>query len=900
MGRVTPSAPIRRSRFKMGIGRLLGIMLLVPALFQANSVLAFHPDADDGSYSIPIAWQDCSLAGGHERDLGERRVESTFVGRHGGDWRVMSWNPWTHTASDLISSGVRLADLAGSAAGVERMARRFVDANTDLLGTDSDRLELVGLPHALGKWTAQFQQTHDGLPVHGAGLRVTISDEGWLMLLGSDCFAEISLNSRPSLDAEAAKAIAVADLPPSRSMGDTAPELIVLPVPRSDFRTDFRLVWRFRLRTVDPVGDWVNHVDAHSGEIIWRYNDTRFAYGGDAQIDAQIWSACDPVTQTPLAYATIEVAGLGSTISDGDGLWNIEGDGGGRLATVSLDGPYTTVINNTGQDALFTGTVYPGSPTTIDFTMGQLGERNAFQALGATRDFLLSIDPDLAYANHHMTVLVNAGVPCQAWWNRGEITMGMSGYDCNSMAEIQQVVIHEFGHGLNHALLRAQQGWEGLDEGNPDILACFVSRMHELGVGVPENDCVTVHRDALNSLRYPEDVIGQESHYAGMVASGFHWDSMVLLQAALGDDAGWRKAVELWHFGRKLQRPLDLQSQVLATFIADDDDGDLSNGTPHFAQLYQAALNHGLEIFAPILNPNLVVLFTPVADEALSSAATVEFDWSDVDSAIFYELMIDTDENFGSPVIVDYATVSELSTFSFDQSGTHYWRVRAFVGTGFGDWSETRPFDFSYHFAATQQAPGDGDNGVLAYTDIIAGFNENVDQSTVDTTSFSVVGSVSGQAAGSFLFWGGKGVKFMPDVDFEFGETVTVTLSTDIVSLDTGLPLPQAQVWSFQIEGSGAKAAEQGAVMVDNYPNPFNPNTTIRFNLDESGPVSLKLYDARGRLVRTLVDEQRAAGAQQAIWNGKDDRGHQLASGTYFYRLGTTAGTVTKKMILIK
>ncbi len=894
------SGPARRNRYITSLHHFMVVLILLSALLQTSSVQAFHADSDAESYTIPIAWHDCSLASGLKRDLGERRTESTFANRHGGSWRVMSWNPWTYTASDLISSGVRLADRADSAAGVERMARRFVTRNADLLGTDSDRLELVGLPHALGKWTAQFQQTHDGLPVHGAGLRVTISDEGRLMLLGSDCFAEISLNSRPSLDAEAAKAIAVADLPPTRPSGDTAPELIVLPVPRSDFRTDFRLVWRLRLRTDDPVGDWVNHVDAHSGEIVWRYNDTHFAYGGGAQIDAQIWSACDPVVQVPLAYATIVVAGLGSTVSDADGLWSIEGDGDGRLATVALDGPYTTVINSSGQDAEFTGTVYADTPNTIDFDMGQLGERNAFQALGTARDFLLSIDPDLTYANHHMTVLVDAGDTCNALWSRGEIIMGLGGNGCNSMAEVQQVVVHEFGHGLDYILLVGQQGREGLLEGNADVLACFVSRMHKLGLGVPENDCVSFERDALNSLRYPEDVIGQGDHYAGMVISGFHWDSMVLLQAALGEDPGWRKAAELWHFGRKLQRPLDLQSQVLATFIADDDDGDLSNGTPHFAQLYQAALNHGLEIFAPILNPNLVVLFTPVADEALSSAATVEFDWSDVDSAIFYELMIDTDENFGSPVIVDYATVSELSTFSFDQSGTHYWRVRAFVGTGFGDWSETRPFDFSYHFAATQQAPGDGDNGVLAYTDIIAGFNENVDQSTVDTTSFSVVGSVSGQAAGSFLFWGGKGVKFMPDVDFEFGETVTVTLSTDILSLDTGLPLPQAKVWSFQIEGSGAQTGEEGAVISDNFPNPFNPTTAIRFNLTEAGPVCIKLYDARGRLVRTLVDEQRAAGAQQATWNGKDDQGRQLASGAYFYRLETVAGTATKKMILIK
>jgi len=85
-----------------------------------------------------------------------------------------------------------------------------------------------------------------------------------------------------------------------------------------------------------------------------------------------------------------------------------------------------------------------------------------------------------------------------------------------------------------------------------------------------------------------------------------------------------------------------------------------------------------------------------------------------------------------------------------------------------------------------------------------------------------------------------------------------------------------------------------------NYPNPFNPQTTIRYDLPVQSDVRLTLFDVLGRTVRTLVDAKQPAGAHTAVWDGRDDRGRQLASGVYVYRI--TAGTFKKsaKMLLLK
>jgi hypothetical protein len=88
--------------------------------------------------------------------------------------------------------------------------------------------------------------------------------------------------------------------------------------------------------------------------------------------------------------------------------------------------------------------------------------------------------------------------------------------------------------------------------------------------------------------------------------------------------------------------------------------------------------------------------------------------------------------------------------------------------------------------------------------------------------------------------------------------------------------------------------------LAQNAPNPFNPSTTIRFDLAGPSPVKLKVYDVSGALVTTLVDEQLPAGRHQAVWHGRDDRGRAVPSGMYIYRLAAGPNLETRRMTLLK
>lgn len=84
------------------------------------------------------------------------------------------------------------------------------------------------------------------------------------------------------------------------------------------------------------------------------------------------------------------------------------------------------------------------------------------------------------------------------------------------------------------------------------------------------------------------------------------------------------------------------------------------------------------------------------------------------------------------------------------------------------------------------------------------------------------------------------------------------------------------------------------------YPNPFNPETTIRFTLPEEAGATLSIYDVTGRLVKTLVTSTLEAGTHSVRWNGTDESGQSVASGLYLYRLEAGAFTQTRSMLLLK
>ena len=85
-----------------------------------------------------------------------------------------------------------------------------------------------------------------------------------------------------------------------------------------------------------------------------------------------------------------------------------------------------------------------------------------------------------------------------------------------------------------------------------------------------------------------------------------------------------------------------------------------------------------------------------------------------------------------------------------------------------------------------------------------------------------------------------------------------------------------------------------------NYPNPFNPSTTISYSLSQSEYVKIQIYNIKGQLVKTLVNEPQKAGKHTIVWNGDNRFSRKVSSGIYLYRLETETTMETRKMLLMK
>ncbi len=126
--------------------------------------------------------------------------------------------------------------------------------------------------------------------------------------------------------------------------------------------------------------------------------------------------------------------------------------------------------------------------------------------------------------------------------------------------------------------------------------------------------------------------------------------------------------------------------------------------------------------------------------------------------------------------------------------------------------------------------------------------------------------------------------------------------STDIALVDPGWTIDNIRIIGGSSVPAGDPALPPAYVnsLGANYPNPFNPETTLRFSLAAAGPARLCVYNLKGQLVRVLADAQMPAGNHRLVWDGKDAQGRDQGSGVYLYRLESGDFRQTRKMILVK
>lgn len=560
----------------------------------------------------------------------------SFVARN-GRWSVI-WNEATGSPRRAFGKGIPLDGFGPEAAQVDGAVRGFIASHPEFFG-DAPQIQTVAAHRARNVWYVRYRQTLGGIPVLFSSWEFRVSPEGKLFAFGADVHRPgVELLSRPRIAAIVARESAKQGLSfsPATDRAEGGTQLHILPLRRGS-QLEYRMVYDVRLYTRHPRGEWKALVDAGTGEVLWRSNqlmDTgprdavRRGPVAEAPRQPRVLEFESQSPMRPLAAITGKVTGRVHLVYPYDGIStrnfineNVRLDNTVTTATntvgdysltcsatanisTSLTGPYFHVTSAAciNCDAFFSqSTACPAVRNVLwDSSNSTDGERDAFYHSNIAHAYVKTIDPSYTASDQDIAIVVNSvDNECVAFWDEGSMIFGESGAECPyNMASLPDMVYRMYGMRVNEDLYFIQGSTfgitnEAVNRGSADAMAAFMTDDPKVGDGIL--GIGTFFRDISEDKRWPDDR-SAEPNETGLILAGTFWD--------LRQSLGLAVAEQLLHFA-KYGLPGEDPSEVLSdgdamteyfieTLVADDNDADISNGTPHFTQIVTAFNAHGI------------------------------------------------------------------------------------------------------------------------------------------------------------------------------------------------------------------------------------------------------------------------------------------------------------------
>lgn len=548
-------------------------------------------------------------------------------------WTAM-WDRDTNVPLRLWGPGVAAPGAMADARVAEAAARQFLAAHLALLAPGAQVSDFVVVANQLGGTgdvrSVGFAQHAGGVPVLGGSIGISFKHDR-LIMVGSTALPNVAIAGSPrQLDAHRLEQSAVSWLASaghSVRVRSTSPGRVIVPLvrPRGAAGLDitYRLAEQLSVESSTDVGRWDVWIDAFSATPIARKTRIHYA-SGRVLFDVPDRSPSGTRSAVPAPDVTHTIDGV-ATMSGADGsvIW-----AGGTAAVVpGLRGPLVAITNEAGALttdtlALDDGADVVWSKATEEFNDAQL---SAFVHASLAKAFARErLNPTLDWLGGTLDVVVNEASSCNAYSTGDDIHFyrakfsdnPLSGQSCQNTGRLADVVYHEFGHSLHaNSIIQGVGSFDGaLSEGMSDMLAAFITRDSGMGRGFFFGNSPLRELDPPTDKRWPEDTTG-EVHDDGEIIAGTLWDLRKALIARHGEALGDEHGLKIYY--GILQRAQDIPSSFAEALVADDDDGDLSNGTPNQCEIQAAFGAHGLA------DPQITLgLGAPVRDGMTISIAT--------------------------------------------------------------------------------------------------------------------------------------------------------------------------------------------------------------------------------------------------------------------------------------
>jgi len=559
---------------------------------------------------------------------------------HGQEWRAV-FDGETGFVEFLHGGALELAAPAHSDEQWFELARAAVARLAGLHGVELESLRdervlflPLGQVGSSDKWTVRLRQFFGDVPVEGGAVNVLFDRRGRLLSLQTRALPGSGLELSPTLPPRSASERASAEFAREHAVAPTwlvTPSLCIAQVRRGE-RREGVLCWRveahWELSGAQPEGQ-VYFVDARTGEIALREDAVhQLDISGVVRTRATPGTAPDtasnPTAVQDLAYARVR-SGAVTTTADANGAFTLVGVDAPAVVSVGYDGLFNLVHNDAGAEHAidFNVAAASGSVLTLNPAPTQHVTAQANVAVGVNRmrDWVRSINPLDATADYVHTAFVNVNDSCNAFFNGGSITFFIQAGGCVNTA-YSTVIGHEDGHWLN-VRYGTGNGGDGMGEGNADIWAMYAYDDPIVGRNFCGTGCHI--RSGLNTRQFCGDAnpgCHGGVHANGEVWMGAAWKARRNLGTSLGDAAGDAVANALFLGWMSAFNQTQIRSVIESQWLTlDDDDGLLSNGTPHFTALDNAFREQGFPGVA--LPPVVVWNVTSFPDTATSAGPYV-------------------------------------------------------------------------------------------------------------------------------------------------------------------------------------------------------------------------------------------------------------------------------------
>ena len=450
-----------------------------------------------------------------------------------------------------------------------------------------------------------YTQTEGGIPVFRSRLTLLVRNEAGypLVLAGADLrdLGGFSVDAKAAARVNMAKAQRPAQAQLGAEAELTAPALVIW-AGVDDMVVQPRLAVQYIASTGSAANPqtyqkWLFLVDAQTGAILYQEDQILHAdvvgnVSGMATegIGADI---CDPETLQAMPYARVSVGGT-VVFADENGFYSHDPGASPVTVTSTIRGRWFRVENQAGGNASLSQSGNP--PGTVDFLHNasnsselNRAEVNGYVQANVVRDFTLSFNPSFpTIANQtDWPVNVNLNSNCNAFYDFSSINFYTSGGGCSNTANAT-VVHHEYGH---HLVAVAGSGQGAYGEGLGDVMGVLITDQPILGLGF-SNNCNSGLRNADNNVQYP---CAGAIHACGRLLSGCVWSTRNELLATNPDTYSEiisNLAVNsiLLHSGSGIAPSITIDFLTL-----DDDDDDIFNGTPHYAEIATGFGDHNMD-----------------------------------------------------------------------------------------------------------------------------------------------------------------------------------------------------------------------------------------------------------------------------------------------------------------